>query len=526
LYASDSGQPDPRIYVFAPDGEGRPYVTGFDSYPRGLAFDSQGRLYISECDAGIIWRVDVALNKVTYDVEHGFWFDTENDSISNTLMPCWHEWIFQMGNEPDESREAILNPGISVLTEHEFVSYYPPDPDVSNGTYSWSFSLEVPEGAWLPVFAREANFIEYRRPGIVAERHVTPETLSGPVTIQNITLDLVFEDPLPDNLTSVNVGIQMPSRNLFEDKRLVNYSVVSLSQVDDWQTGTTSWSADPRIIRLGNSYRFSAVLEAVKSPDLLGSPTSKPGISVSYATAVRYEDPIVGSSVTVSHPDGPVVTFSSEGDCEWLGSAVYNRIGIAFNQVVSEIVQNPDPPPLYLTKIPATVDVGPERINLRSRGKWTPCHIELPEGYDLNDVNVSSIRLDDAVPAQASPTTIGDYDNDGVPDLTFRFNRTEIQKHMLSQGFEFGDIVLKVSGGLLDGTLFEGTDIVRVSRLVGDVNCDGEVNIFDLVQSAIIYGSKEENADWDANANFADPWDTINIFDLVTTAKHYNEKYT
>ncbi len=57
------------------------------------------------------------------------------------------------------------------------------------------------------------------------------------------------------------------------------------------------------------------------------------------------------------------------------------------------------------------------------------------------------------------------------------------------------------------------------------MNCDGEVDIFDLVQSAIIYGSKEESANWDANANFAESWDIINIFDLVTTAKHYNERY-
>ena len=46
----------PNVLVFTPDGVGKVFVTGFTSYPRGLVFDVEGRLYITDCNAGIIWR--------------------------------------------------------------------------------------------------------------------------------------------------------------------------------------------------------------------------------------------------------------------------------------------------------------------------------------------------------------------------------------------------------------------------------------------------------------------------------------
>ncbi len=201
---------------------------------------------------------------------------------------------------------------------------------------------------------------------------------------------------------------------------------------------------------LGKTYSFKATFRAEKSPDLEGSPTAKPGVLIHYAHWDNFPL-VVGSSATVTHPEGAEVTFSALGDYEWYSSVSYSRQDFWFLQMVSDIVDNPEPPPPFVTKIPANTDVDPDRLNLRSRGRWTPCHIELPEGYDLNDVNLSSIRLDDTIPAQVSPATIGDYDSDGVPDLTFRFNRTEIQLHLLSEGFMFGDVALKVSEGFSTG---------------------------------------------------------------------------
>jgi DNA-binding beta-propeller fold protein YncE len=62
LYASECwGEGVQNVYVFTPDGEGKPFVTGFEptdfNFPRGLVFDKRGRLYITEYGRGIIWRV-------------------------------------------------------------------------------------------------------------------------------------------------------------------------------------------------------------------------------------------------------------------------------------------------------------------------------------------------------------------------------------------------------------------------------------------------------------------------------------
>jgi hypothetical protein len=71
---------------------------------------------------------------------------------------------------------------------------------------------------------------------------------------------------------------------------------------------------------------------------------------------------------------------------------------------------------------------------------------------------------------------------------------------------------------------FEGSNDIKVSSLVGDVNCDGTVNLFDVITALASYGSQEGDANWNPNANFAPSWERINIFDIVTLIAHYGEK--
>jgi hypothetical protein len=164
----------------------------------------------------------------------------------------------------------------------------------------------------------------------------------------------------------------------------------------------------------------------------------------------------------------------------------------------------------------------PNTLNLRSKGKWTTCYIELQEGFDINSVNVSSILLNYTVPVDLSaPVAIGDYDNDGTPDLMVKFDRSAVQQFILSHGINYGNVTLTLKGKLSDGTLFEGSDMIRVSNIGGDVNCDGIVSIYDIVEACLSYGSREEELNWNANANFAEKWDRIDIFDIVTILSYY-----
>jgi|GEM_PF-4741931 hypothetical protein len=127
----------------------------------------------------------------------------------------------------------------------------------------------------------------------------------------------------------------------------------------------------------------------------------------------------------------------------------------------------------------ATVDIAPDTLNLKSKGRWITCYIELPEGYNVSDIDVTSILLNETVsvylldvPApKPVPTEVGDYDEDGIPDLMVKFDRAEVISYILANVnltklFEerFMTITLTVTGKLNDGTLFQGSDTIRIIR--------------------------------------------------------------
>jgi len=116
---------------------------------------------------------------------------------------------------------------------------------------------------------------------------------------------------------------------------------------------------------------------------------------------------------------------------------------------------------VMIPPVQATVDIAPDVLNLRSKGKWITCYIELLEGYDIEDIDVGTILLNDTVSAPLYPTEIGDYDGDEVPDLMVKFDRRAVNA-MLGEG----DAELKVTGNILGETEtttvpFEGSDTIR-----------------------------------------------------------------
>jgi hypothetical protein len=181
----------------------------------------------------------------------------------------------------------------------------------------------------------------------------------------------------------------------------------------------------------------------------------------------------------------------------------------------------------YTTQgIPATVDVDPDALNLMSEGKWITASIELPIGYNVGDVDVSTIMLNDTIPVDLEGSVeVGDYDNDSIPDLMVVFNRAMLVEFMVSKGVSHGNVTLALSGNLRDRwkTRFIGYCVMPVSALAGDVNCDGIVDIYDVVVAASSYNATEGEPNWNPNANVAPSYDRIDIFDLVTITYHYGE---
>jgi len=122
----------------------------------------------------------------------------------------------------------------------------------------------------------------------------------------------------------------------------------------------------------------------------------------------------------------------------------------------------------------ATIDIDPDTLNLRSRGKWITCYVELPEGYNVSDIDVTSVMLNDTVPVCLKAHAIGDYDEDGIPDLMVKFGRAEVIDYIMAnvnmtELFEekFMTVTLTITGKLDDGTPIQGNTKIRIIARAG-----------------------------------------------------------
>ncbi|MCD6578102.1 T9SS type A sorting domain-containing protein, partial [bacterium] len=95
-----------------------------------------------------------------------------------------------------------------------------------------------------------------------------------------------------------------------------------------------------------------------------------------------------------------------------------------------------------VSSLNATIDFDPDTLNLQSEGKPVTVYIELPNEYDVNDINISTLLLNDQVYALASPTEIGDHNSNGIPDLMVKFDRKSVED-ILSVG---DNVEIKISG--------------------------------------------------------------------------------
>jgi hypothetical protein len=121
--------------------------------------------------------------------------------------------------------------------------------------------------------------------------------------------------------------------------------------------------------------------------------------------------------------------------------------------------------------VQATIDIDPNTLNLKSNGKWVTCYIELPAGYDVEDIDKASVALtsiNDSVIEpplfRTGPTGIGDYDWDSIPDLMVKFDRQTLIEELELIIVPPVDIRLTIKGTLIDETQFEGTDVIHVIR--------------------------------------------------------------
>jgi hypothetical protein len=117
-------------------------------------------------------------------------------------------------------------------------------------------------------------------------------------------------------------------------------------------------------------------------------------------------------------------------------------------------------------------DFDPDTLNLKSNGRTVTCHIEIPRDRSAGEIDVETVRIariaEEAVgPLYAvqfgggkSPKgVVGDADEDGIADLTVKFDRGELQSCVV---YNTEALPIEVAFELEDETLLTAVGTVRV----------------------------------------------------------------
>lgn len=114
--------------------------------------------------------------------------------------------------------------------------------------------------------------------------------------------------------------------------------------------------------------------------------------------------------------------------------------------------------------IAANVNIDPDALLLKEGGigNWITAHIGLPEGYDIGNVNVSSVTLE--VMGAHVPVSMHEIQGN---TLMVKFDRAYVISllwpmigHMSPHIKQ--EVTLEVVGTLFNGNAFRGSDIIRV----------------------------------------------------------------
>jgi hypothetical protein len=115
--------------------------------------------------------------------------------------------------------------------------------------------------------------------------------------------------------------------------------------------------------------------------------------------------------------------------------------------------------------VDATVDINPNTLNLKSKGKWITGRIELPVSDNTTLVDIPTVAIVDIngvpvnIPAEWGNCDIEEGANPGeyILKCMVKFDRSAVQDACVP-----GPATITIAGQLTDGTAFEGSDTINV----------------------------------------------------------------
>ena len=117
-------------------------------------------------------------------------------------------------------------------------------------------------------------------------------------------------------------------------------------------------------------------------------------------------------------------------------------------------------------EIGASANFDPDTLNLNSKGKWITAYIQLPEGYNPENIDASTILLNETIQPVLDPKYdfvtnsseyLVDHNNDGIIERMLKFDRATLASLIYQSVGMQSDVTLTITGKLRNGTQFEGT---------------------------------------------------------------------
>lgn len=174
----------------------------------------------------------------------------------------------------------------------------------------------------------------------------------------------------------------------------------------------------------------------------------------------------VGSTSTLNIYGGDVLVGSSPG---FSGSSTVNIYGYGFERGINSLtgflsdgsnfrfkeLPSDEYSRINLIVVPepldADIEIKPKTLNLASKGKWVTCRVWLPEDCNVAKIDPETVLLERRVKADWA------WFEEGRQVAMFRFRRSEVAAIL-----EPGDVELTLTGHLVDGSYFDGTDRIKV----------------------------------------------------------------
>ena len=111
--------------------------------------------------------------------------------------------------------------------------------------------------------------------------------------------------------------------------------------------------------------------------------------------------------------------------------------------------------------VEVNINIDPNTLNLKSKGKWITCYITPPEGYGPEDINVVSVLMDDVFSVEKSDI------QGGV--LMVKFSRADAIAYIEATLEENAtdppvEVSLTVIGSMTDELAFTGSDTITAIK--------------------------------------------------------------